>query len=157
MKHWIGKVPGVGHLSVFGATAWVHIPKERRQKLDPKSIKCIPVGYEEDAGSRVYRLYDPSRKKIVLSHDVIIDETPTGISVSDSRDTMTVGWEKDPDRALPNAPEILEDGFQPLDTIIPPTSNQSESEGMQDTITVRPLLAHTNIPQSGPLNLLNPG
>ena len=157
MEHWTGKIPGVGHLRVFGATAWVHIPKERRQKLDPKSIKCILVGYEEDPGSRVSRLYDPSRKKLVLSRDVIIDETPTGISVSDSRDTMTVGWEKDPDRALPNAREILEDGFQPLDTIIPPTSNESESQGMQDTITVRPLLAHTNIPQSGALNLPNPG
>ena len=53
LKNWTGKPPGVGHLWVFGSTTWVQVPKEKRQKLDPKSIKCILVGYEESAGSRV--------------------------------------------------------------------------------------------------------
>ena len=53
LEYWTGKPPGVGHLRVFGSTTWVHIPKEKRQKLDPKSVKCILVGYEESAGSRV--------------------------------------------------------------------------------------------------------
>ena len=46
----------VGHLRIFGSTAWVHVPKETRQKLDPKSVKCVLVGYEEDAGWRIYKL-----------------------------------------------------------------------------------------------------
>jgi len=53
LQYWTGKEPGIGHLRVFGSPAWVHIPKEKRRKLDPKSVECIIVGYEEHAGSRV--------------------------------------------------------------------------------------------------------
>lgn len=56
IAHWTGKEGGLGHLRVFGSTAWVHIPKEKRHKLDHESRKCIPVGYDEDVGSKVYRL-----------------------------------------------------------------------------------------------------
>jgi len=49
LQHWTGKEPGIDHLRIFGSTAWVHIPKEKRQKLDPKSVQGILVGYEEDA------------------------------------------------------------------------------------------------------------
>ena len=62
IAHWTGKEPGLGHLRVFGSTAWVHIPKEKRSKLDPKSTRCILIGYDEDAGSKVYRLYDTVQK-----------------------------------------------------------------------------------------------
>ena len=33
------------HLSVFGSIANVHVPDEKRKKLDAKSEKCILVGY----------------------------------------------------------------------------------------------------------------
>ena len=59
LEYWTWKPPGVGYLRVFGSTMWVHIPKEKRQKLDPKSVKCILVGYGESAGSWVNRLYEP--------------------------------------------------------------------------------------------------
>jgi len=75
LQHWTGKVPSIGHLRIFGSTAGVHVPREKRQKLEPKSIKDILVGCEEDAGSRVYRVYDVARKRLLLSEDVIIDET----------------------------------------------------------------------------------
>ena len=97
IEHWTGKVPGIGHLRVFGSTAWVYISKENRQKLDSKSVKCILVGYEEDAGTRVYRLLDPATKKLILSRDVMIDEKTdydrrdSGASISDTR--IEVRWE----------------------------------------------------------------
>jgi len=52
-EHWTGKVPQIRHLLLFGSTTRVHMPSERRPKLDPKSVRCVLVGYEEDAGSRV--------------------------------------------------------------------------------------------------------
>jgi len=55
LEFWTGKPPGVGHLRVFRSTRWVHIRKEKRHKLDPKSEKCVLLGYEENAGTRVYR------------------------------------------------------------------------------------------------------
>ncbi len=40
-----GKKPNVSHLRVFGCIAYVHVPDEKRSKLDPKVEKCIFIGY----------------------------------------------------------------------------------------------------------------
>ena len=50
LKYWTGKSPGLGHLRIFESTIWVHVPKEKPHKLDPKSVKCVLIGYEENAG-----------------------------------------------------------------------------------------------------------
>ena len=33
---WTGKKPSLSHLKVFGCDAYVHVPKEKRTKLDSK-------------------------------------------------------------------------------------------------------------------------
>lgn len=58
---------------MFGCEAFSRIPKEKRTKLDPKSLKCIFVGYGEEQFS--FRLWDPVHRKIVRSRDVIFHET----------------------------------------------------------------------------------
>jgi hypothetical protein len=35
----------VSHFRIFGSIAWAHIPDEKRKTLQPKSEKCIFVGY----------------------------------------------------------------------------------------------------------------
>ena len=40
-KFFAGKRPSVTHLRVFGSTAYAHIPKSFRTKLDPRSEKCV--------------------------------------------------------------------------------------------------------------------
>ena len=42
---WAKEKPQVGHLSVSGCDVYAHIPKDERQKLDPKMRKCISLGY----------------------------------------------------------------------------------------------------------------
>jgi hypothetical protein len=50
-----GKKPEVIHLKIFGCPVFVHIPKEKRTKLDPSRNKGIFVGYCEVSNSfRVY-------------------------------------------------------------------------------------------------------
>ena len=44
---WSGKNPLVSHNKVFGCDAFVHVPKEKRSKLDKKGIECIFIGYKE--------------------------------------------------------------------------------------------------------------
>ena len=51
-----GKDVSYRHLKVFGCVAYVHIAKERRGKLDPKSRPCIFLGFGEDEFG--YRLWD---------------------------------------------------------------------------------------------------
>ena len=69
---WTGKRSLVNGLRVFGCQAFVHIPKDERKKLDPKSKKCILLGY--GATTKGYRLYDPLRKRVFHSRDVIFNE-----------------------------------------------------------------------------------
>jgi hypothetical protein len=36
---WLGKKPDLSHLRIFGSQAFIHIPDERRKKLDEKSME----------------------------------------------------------------------------------------------------------------------
>jgi hypothetical protein len=51
----------------------MHISKEKHTKLESKSIPGILIGYDEH--SKAYRCYEPTKRKIMLSRDVIFDET----------------------------------------------------------------------------------
>jgi hypothetical protein len=42
-----GKVPEVSHLRIFGCPVYIHIPKDKRTKLDPSGKKGIFVEYSE--------------------------------------------------------------------------------------------------------------
>ncbi|XP_073841314.1 uncharacterized protein [Musca autumnalis] len=69
---WTGRKQNLKFLRVFGCPALVHIPKERRSKLDPKSTDCIMVGYSSE--SKGYRLYNPNDDSIIISRDVVFVE-----------------------------------------------------------------------------------
>jgi hypothetical protein len=44
-EKFTGKKPNVSHLILFGSIAYMHVPDEKRSKLDPKAKKCIFIGY----------------------------------------------------------------------------------------------------------------
>ncbi len=44
-EKFTGKKPNVSHFKVFGYIAYVHVPDEKRSKLNPKAEKCIFIGY----------------------------------------------------------------------------------------------------------------
>ena len=44
---WSGKKPSYKHLRVFGCETYSHISKKFWNKLEPKSRKCIFLGYGE--------------------------------------------------------------------------------------------------------------
>jgi hypothetical protein len=63
------------HLKVFGCKAFVHVPGDERSKLDSKTKQCIYLSSPSDEfGSR---LWDPIKKKIVRSRDVVFIEDET--------------------------------------------------------------------------------
>ena len=69
---WSGVKPSVDHFRVFGCIAHVHIPEERRTKLDNRSITCVLLGVSEE--SKGYRLFDHVAKRVDVSRDVIFEE-----------------------------------------------------------------------------------
>jgi hypothetical protein len=54
----------VSHFLVFGIIAWAHIPNEKRKALQPKSEKCIFVGYSKHVNG--YRLLQPHCNEIII-------------------------------------------------------------------------------------------
>jgi hypothetical protein len=69
---WSGIKPSVHHFRVFGCIAFAHVPDKQRTKLDDKSINCVHLGVSDE--SKAYKLYDPIKKKIIISRDVIFEE-----------------------------------------------------------------------------------
>ena len=74
---YTGKTPDISNLKIFGCVAYVHVPKKRRKKLDSRTIQCLFMGF--DSETKAYRLYNQSRRKIIISWDVIFDETKVGL------------------------------------------------------------------------------
>ena len=67
---WSGTKPDVDCLRVFGCSAYAHVPKVERRKLDSKTRKCVMLGY--GTSQKGYRLYDIEQMKVVHSRDVVM-------------------------------------------------------------------------------------
>ena len=72
-EKWNGRKPDISNFKVFGCECWAHIPDDKRKKLDPKSRKCIFIGYSED--SKAYRLFDTSNQSVIIRHGGVADGT----------------------------------------------------------------------------------
>ena len=44
---YTGNKLSVAHLRIFGCKGYVHVPHEKRQKLDKKTLECTYLGYSE--------------------------------------------------------------------------------------------------------------
>ena len=57
---------------VFGCVAFVHIHKRQRNKLKPRALRCVFLGYA--AYQKGYRCYHPPRKRMFVTMDVVFHE-----------------------------------------------------------------------------------
>jgi hypothetical protein len=67
--------PEIRHLKTFGYPFFIHIPKEKRNKLEPSGKKGIFVGYCEV--SKAFRIYIPSHHHIDIIRDMTFYEEVT--------------------------------------------------------------------------------
>jgi len=73
-EKFFGEKPDVNHMCVFGARAYMHIPKENRKKMQSISERGVFVGYGPDY--KAYKVLRERDGQILVSHDVIVDEKP---------------------------------------------------------------------------------
>ncbi|GJU42069.1 retrovirus-related pol polyprotein from transposon TNT 1-94 [Tanacetum coccineum] len=66
-EKWSGRKPSVSYFRIFGCLAHVHNPKEKRLKLDDRSLRCVLFRVSKE--SKAYRLYDLVNNKIVVSKE----------------------------------------------------------------------------------------
>src|SRR5580692_843226 len=69
----VGHIPDVSYFHIFRCKAYMHVPADKRRKLDAKAIPVVFVGYEP--GSKGYRLWDKNTCSVHLSRDVTFDES----------------------------------------------------------------------------------
>ena len=65
-----GRKPRIDHLRVFGSQAWVLVPKEKRDKISPKSEEDVLLGSLENSTIKVW-IRD--RKIAIYSRDARVD------------------------------------------------------------------------------------
>ena len=65
--------PNVSMARVWGCAAYVHVPDTLRHKLQAKAVKCVHVGISDE--HKAWRLMDVSTGRLIISKDVIFDET----------------------------------------------------------------------------------
>ncbi|SGY12350.1 BQ5605_C011g06477 [Microbotryum silenes-dioicae] len=99
----LGKKPSLAHLQPFGSTAFVHVPKERRSKLAPRSIQGVFIGY---SGEYNYRVWVQSSKQVYVSRHVTFHETPSVVTSSQDRADASdpVHHSQPPPDVLPSTP-----------------------------------------------------
>ena len=65
---FIGEKAEVGHLRIFGCLVYIHVPKEKRTKMEPSGKKGTFVGYSEIA--KAYHIYVLGQRYIEVNRDV---------------------------------------------------------------------------------------
>lgn len=152
-----GKKPSVSHFKVFGSECYMHVPDQERNKLQPKSTRCIFLGYGED--KKAYKLYDPVAKKIMASRDVVFqEEQPHAVEEKGSSSTLSPGeevihYEPNP-RAVPTIKEVEASSSDDEDSSHQPATIQPEKPLPR---WVEQLYDHNNpMPQSNEQNADGP-
>ncbi|SGZ29182.1 BQ5605_C055g12642 [Microbotryum silenes-dioicae] len=66
-----GKKPKVSHFRPFGSTVFAQVPKSKRSKLEPTSVRGTFIGYDNEYNYRV--LVDShSEHKVVITRDIAV-------------------------------------------------------------------------------------
>ena len=68
IEKWCGHKPDVSHMRMFGSICYIHIPNQKRRKLDVKAKRGVFVGYSNQ--SKGYRVFILENEKIEVSRDV---------------------------------------------------------------------------------------
>lgn len=62
----------VNHLRIFGCSMYIHVPKEKRSKMEPSGKEGTFVGYSET--SKAFPIYVPGQRQIEVNRDVTFDK-----------------------------------------------------------------------------------
>ncbi|XP_033138570.1 uncharacterized protein LOC103844422 isoform X1 [Brassica rapa] len=65
--------PNLAHIRTFGCIGYAKVVKPHLKKLEDRSLMLIHLGTEP--GSKAYRMLDPQTQRIVVSRDVVFDES----------------------------------------------------------------------------------
>ncbi|BBN68727.1 hypothetical protein Prudu_550S000600, partial [Prunus dulcis] len=77
---------------VFGCVTFVHLYTHQRNKLEPRALKCVFIGYAQH--QKGYRCYHPPTQKLYITMDVVFREEEMyfsgGVQAQASPDTVDI-------------------------------------------------------------------
>lgn len=85
---WTDRKVDLSYLKVFGCRAFMHVPKQKRKKFDPKTKELLFVGYCET--TKGYRLIDPVTHSLHKARDVVFFENQIKIHAKDNDEIVEV-------------------------------------------------------------------
>ncbi|CAL2266202.1 unnamed protein product [Prunus armeniaca] len=97
-----GRKPSVKHLRVFGSLCYIHIPSQKRHKLEETGMKGVFLGY--GICEKGYRIFNLETKRIELSRSVIFDEKTMWNWELNEEVQVTIPWHEE------ESPRITEFG-----------------------------------------------
>jgi len=74
---WYGEKPDLHHLRILGCTTYVHVPEEKRVKLDSHTLKGQLIGY--GTATNHWKVWIPEHGDVIVSRDVKFDESRSEI------------------------------------------------------------------------------
>ena len=92
-EFYYGQKPDVSNLRVFGSVCFVHIPDNKRQKLDPKSYKAVFVGYPNE--TKGYKVYNLENGKFARSRNILFHEKKFHDFEKDDLDSSEINFPDD--------------------------------------------------------------
>ncbi|GJR74073.1 retrotransposon protein, putative, ty1-copia subclass [Tanacetum coccineum] len=94
-KIWHGQAPKLSYLKVWGCEALVkHDTLTKTDKLEPKSFKCIFVGYPKETMG--YSFYNPTKNKVFVAHNAkFFESNLINQEASGSQEDLEIIQEKD--------------------------------------------------------------
>ena len=87
---FFGKKSDLSHVRIFGSISYIHIPNEKWHKLNPKSEKCIFVGYSLE--QKAYKCYNLLGK--LVPPDVIYIKLESGYQPVRMKADREMDWMK---------------------------------------------------------------
>jgi hypothetical protein len=155
LQAFIGQLPDISHLRIFGCVSYIHIQK--RHKLEPKSRALTLVGYDEL--TKAYRCLDYKNKRILISRDVSFDESSIGIpdqhEPSSSLDKILQSFidQNSQTQVFPSSSNLLSRVTSPNHTQSPRSSNPSSPPVFPSS---EPFLFNSPLHTTEPFHVTNP-
>lgn len=145
-----GRKPRVDHLRAFGSVCYVYIPKKLRKKLDQRSRKGYLVGYHSDGEHPIYRVFIPSKSRIILARDVIINEWEVHPVGDGPRLQLTIYGESDEIRPIFDTAPMVVKGRGHPQKIPAPTQQKAPVPRPQPRREIAPDPVPVSVPDRTP-------
>ncbi len=142
---WFKKKPEVGHFRIFGTECYVHVPKEKRKKWNPKSKKGVFVGYCDD--TKGYRVWLPDEKKIMIARDITFKEETSALVEESSSVVVPVIVSNQDSSAEENESDDSED-IEDIDTSTIDLTSDTSNESILSTHSDDPTWIPTDSDES---------